>query len=79
MMEDARRRFVDELEAVSKKHNTYHPFLYINYAAPFQDPICGYGAESVAFLKETASKYDPNGVFQTLMPGGFKLTKSACY
>ncbi|CAM1507614.1 Fc.00g072550.m01.CDS01 [Cosmosporella sp. VM-42] len=50
---------VDKVEAIAKKHNTYHPFLYINYAAPFQNPLCSYDADSANFLKATANKYDP--------------------
>ncbi|KAL8335756.1 hypothetical protein RB598_009785 [Gaeumannomyces tritici] len=26
-------------------------------------------------MKAAATKYDPNGAFQTLMPGGFKISK----
>ncbi len=78
MMEGARRRFVEVCTAVAEKHGTFSPFVYINYAAPSQDPLCGYGEESVQFLKDTASKYDPEGVFQRLMPGGFKASKAAC-
>ena len=32
-----------------------------------------YGPESVARLRAASRKYDPQGVFQTLCPGGFKL------
>ncbi|RCI10030.1 hypothetical protein L249_8735 [Ophiocordyceps polyrhachis-furcata BCC 54312] len=78
MMEKARADFIDATVAVAKKHNAYSPFLYINYAAPEQDPLCGYGAKSVAFLKRTAKKYDPSGVFQKLMPGGFKVSQAKC-
>jgi hypothetical protein len=48
-------------------------FTYLNYAAQFQDPITDYGRESVARLKAVSQKYDGTGVFQTLVPGGFKL------
>jgi FAD/FMN-containing dehydrogenase len=48
-------------------------FMYLNYAAQFQDPIANYGADSVARLRAIASQYDPNGVFRTLVPGGFKI------
>ncbi|KAK5994161.1 FAD-dependent monooxygenase sdcF [Cladobotryum mycophilum] len=77
-MNDARKKFISAATDVAKKHGTFHPFVYINYAAPTQDPLCGYGVESFAFLRKTAKKYDPKGVFQTLMPGGFKLDKSGC-
>ncbi|RDA85711.1 hypothetical protein CP532_0724 [Ophiocordyceps camponoti-leonardi (nom. inval.)] len=78
MMDQARRDFIDATVAVAKKNNAYSPFLYINYAGPEQDPLCGYGAKSVAFFKRTAKKYDPNAVFQKLMPGGFKVSQAKC-
>lgn len=52
-----------------------HPYLYLNYAAPWQDPIAGYGDESVAFLRGTSATYDPTGLFQKHVPGGFKLSE----
>jgi hypothetical protein len=78
MMFAARDQFIEASEAVAKKYGTYSPFLYINYAAPSQNPLCGYGADSVAHLKTTAAKYDPHGVFQKLMPAGFKVSKANC-
>lgn len=74
----ARQRFVNEAEAIAKANNAYAPFVYINYAGPSQDPLCGYGTATVGFLRQVANKYDPSGVFQTLMPGGFKLNKAQC-
>lgn len=47
--------------------------LYLNYAAKWQDPIAGYGKDVVARLQATSKKYGPTGVFQNLVPGGFKL------
>ncbi|KAK5113388.1 hypothetical protein LTR62_003488 [Meristemomyces frigidus] len=41
-----------------------NPYLYLNYAAPWQDPITGYGAANVGALKAASKKYDPEGVFQ---------------
>lgn len=49
------------------------PFVYTNYADWSQHPLESYGAESLARLKRTARKYDPHGVFQRRVPGGFKL------
>ena len=48
-------------------------FEYLNYAAAFQDPIAAYGSASVSRLNAAATKYDPKGVFQKLVQGGFKL------
>lgn len=48
-------------------------FIYLNYADASQDPIGSYGPENVQYLRHVAAKYDPTGVFQTRVPGGFKL------
>lgn len=50
-----------------------HEFVYLNYANQDQDPISTYGRENVASLRAAAAKYDPRGVFQRQVPGGFKL------
>ena len=50
-----------------------HKFVYLNYANQAQNPIMSYGRENVASLKAAAMKYDPRGVFQRQVPGGFKL------
>ncbi|TKX20350.1 FAD-binding domain-containing protein 44 [Elsinoe australis] len=48
-------------------------YLYMNYAAEFQDVIASYGMENKERLVGIAKKWDPKGVFQTLSPGYFKL------
>ena len=50
-----------------------HDFVYLNYANQAQNPIATYGRENVAGLKKAAERYDPRGVFQRQVPGGFKL------
>ncbi|KAG8629152.1 hypothetical protein KVT40_003017 [Elsinoe batatas] len=52
-------------------------YVYMNYAAEFQDVIASYGAENKARLQAIAKKYDPQGVFQKLSPGYFKLDRAA--
>lgn len=42
-------------------------------AAGFQSIFPGYGADNHEKLKTIAKNYDPEGVFQNLMPGGFKI------
>lgn len=49
--------------------------VYLNYADPSQDPFASYGEENLRFMKKVAAEYDAPGVFQTLCPGGFKLSK----
>ncbi|KJZ77352.1 hypothetical protein HIM_03076 [Hirsutella minnesotensis 3608] len=61
------RRDVDELGALD-------PFTYINFAAPWQKPMRGYGEAAVDRLRKVQRDYDPQCVFTNLVPGGFKLT-----
>lgn len=48
------------------------PWIYLNYAHASQDVLQSYGPDNVRLIRETASRYDPEGVFQHLCPGGFK-------
>jgi hypothetical protein len=50
------------------------PWLHLNYAHGSQDVLQSYGAENVAKLKAVSARYDPDGVFQKLCPGGFKMS-----
>lgn len=59
--------------AYAESQNLYHRYLYLNYAMQGQDPIASYGPENVEFLRQVSRKYDHGGVFQRLVPGGFKL------
>ncbi|OQU96359.1 FAD binding domain-containing protein [Cladophialophora immunda] len=60
-------------EARARELGLAHSFLYMNYTAGWQDPIAGYGAEQKRFLQSVSRKYDPEGFFQTIRKGGFKL------
>ncbi|RHZ58929.1 FAD-binding oxidoreductase [Aspergillus thermomutatus] len=51
----------------------YDAFNYMGDAAGFQSIFPGYGAANHQKLQRVARKYDPHAVFQTLMPGGFKV------
>ncbi|KXS97001.1 hypothetical protein AC578_1885 [Pseudocercospora eumusae] len=54
-----------------------YPFQYINYAAPFQDPLASYGAPNLQFMRNVAKKDDPDELFQRALPGGFKLSEAS--
>ncbi|KAI1495607.1 hypothetical protein F5X99DRAFT_402937 [Biscogniauxia marginata] len=76
--EEARRRMVEyreTLKGYTVELGGAVEWEYLNYADYTQDPLKSYGKENVAFLREVASKYDPGGIFQTRMPGGFKISK----
>lgn len=62
-----------EIERKSRELKTHNPYIYLNYAGQRQDVFAGYGAVNIVKMKALSKKYDPNGVFQRLVPGGFKL------
>lgn len=49
------------------------PFVYLNYAAPWQKPISSYGQASVERLTRIRGEYDPQRMFTNTVPGGFKI------
>lgn len=50
-------------------------FRYMNYSDVSDDPLATYGDDNLKKMREVANKYDPTGVFQTRVPGGFKISK----
>lgn len=64
---------IEKIDEATKAAGLFDRFKYLNYAASFQDPIGSYGPASKAQLRAVSKKYDPEGFFQTGVPGGFKL------
>ncbi|KAK5128980.1 hypothetical protein LTR85_000313 [Meristemomyces frigidus] len=64
-----------QMEEAMSSIGAYERFTYLNYAASSQNPLASYGDANVRFLEHVATRYDPEGVFQTLVPGGFKISK----
>lgn len=64
---------VGKHESMLRSKGLYIPFKYLNYADKSQDPFGSYGPSNKANLQAASRKYDPNGLFQTSVPGGFKL------
>lgn len=62
-----------EIKAAGAKLGVNVPFMYMNYADQPQDVLGGYGAANVKKMVAASKKYDPNQIFQTLVPGGWKL------
>lgn len=67
------RTLTSEVEADSKAHGDYVPYLFMNSAGSGQKVIEHYGCDNVKKLKSVQKMYDPGAVFQKLVPGGFKL------
>ncbi|OTA56034.1 putative oxidoreductase [Hypoxylon sp. EC38] len=55
------RSLMADIEAKAKKLGVYDPYIYLNYAAPWQDVIMGYGEESVEKLQKLRKRVDPRG------------------
>lgn len=72
----ATQKWAEDVKKATEALGTADPFLYHNFGAKTQKPFCGYGASNVKFLQKVAKKYDPTGVFQTLVPGGFKVSQA---
>lgn len=51
----------------------FNRYEYLNYAAGWQNPIAGYGESVRRELQGVSRRFDPRGVFQRLVPGGFKV------
>ncbi|KAF4984892.1 hypothetical protein FZEAL_45 [Fusarium zealandicum] len=79
--EDLGRKRMVEFRETMKQYSVDHDgaidWEYLNYADFTQDPLKAYGPENVEFIRAVAHKYDPLGIFQTRMPGGFKISHVA--
>jgi hypothetical protein len=68
------KMLTDGIQEFATKSGTAVEYLYLNYADKDQDPLLAYGTDNVVFMKKVAKKYDPLGVYQKLLPGGFKIS-----
>ena len=57
----------------ARKADKLSAYVDLNYANKAQDVWTGRGTATLAKLKAVSLKYDPKGVFQKQVPGGFKL------
>ncbi|KAF4627554.1 hypothetical protein G7Y89_g10599 [Cudoniella acicularis] len=69
----AAEKFVRDVDNEAKEKGFGSKFTYLNYASAWQDPIDGLGEEMKSRLRKASEKYDPQGMFQKAVPGGFKL------
>lgn len=60
-------------KAILEERGLLIPYQYLNYADIYQDPIGSYGDDVKARLQDVSKRYDPKGVFQKQVPGGFKV------
>jgi hypothetical protein len=70
---DGLQAFIEAAQKKASQMGVGSRYIYMNYAADFQDVIAGYGEAARRFLFQTAQRYDPTALFQRQVPGGFKL------
>ncbi|KAL3492131.1 hypothetical protein BJX62DRAFT_250876 [Aspergillus germanicus] len=68
------KKAVGEIEAYARSIGADSNFLYLNYCDPTQFTLRAYGEQNVRMMENVAARYDPDGVFQTKVPGGFKIS-----
>lgn len=73
VVQSAALKLLNDIIGAAEKNDAQNSFIDLDHAHRSQNPFKSYGADNYQFLKTTADKYDPTGVFQMLMPGGFKL------
>ena len=63
-----------KFEKLAAEEGSASKFRYLNYAFKDTPVFQGYGTDSIAKLKAASKKYDPQGFFQRVVPGGFKIS-----
>ncbi|GAM82286.1 hypothetical protein ANO11243_002650 [Dothideomycetidae sp. 11243] len=67
---------LSRIKAEAEARNLASNYLYMNYASQYQDVVASYGDDNKQRLIQIAQRYDPQGVFQNLSPGYFKLDRA---
>ncbi|XXH03669.1 hypothetical protein Hte_010074 [Hypoxylon texense] len=65
--------FVKSQQALAESRGLLHKYIMLTYSGWDQPAIESYGEENVQNLLSVQAAYDPNKVFQRLVPGGQKL------
>ncbi|KAI1111367.1 FAD-binding domain-containing protein [Nemania sp. NC0429] len=73
----AHDKFVESMIDLAKERGLHYPYIMLTYSGYDQKVIESYGEENVKKMLEVQKAYDPNGVFQRLVPGGQKLPSDA--
>ncbi|KAF2010251.1 FAD-binding domain-containing protein [Aaosphaeria arxii CBS 175.79] len=69
------RSYGRKMQEFAAKKGGLVDWQFLNYADSYQNPLGSYGAENVEKIRAAAAKFDPQGIFQTKAPGGFKISK----
>lgn len=69
------RSYGEQMQEFAASKGGLVSWKFLNYADSYQDPLASYGSANVEKIRAAARKFDPEGVFQTKAPGGFKISK----
>jgi uncharacterized protein YqjF (DUF2071 family) len=69
------RSYGEKMQEFAASKNGLVDWQFMNYADAYQDPLASYGPDNVEKIRAAARKFDPQGVFQTKAPGGFKISR----
>jgi hypothetical protein len=70
------RSYGEQMQRFAASKNGLVDWQFMNYADAYQDPLASYGSENVERIRAAARKFDPQGIFQTRAPGGFKISRA---
>jgi hypothetical protein len=73
-VQDGVKKLLATFKHLAHEKGLLHRYIFTNYAHQNEDVFQGYGQDSAANLKKVSAKYDPEGIFQKNVPGGFKLS-----
>lgn len=63
----------ERVKSLAKEKGLLLDFLCMTFATSSQNVLRSYDAENIKRMKDAASKYDPEGVFQDLQNNGFLI------
>ncbi len=69
----AMRSLQEKVVRLAKQHDAALDYLFMNDASSEQRVLASYGEPNVQKLRAVQRRYDPDSVFQRLVPGGQKI------
>jgi len=64
---------INKIDGIAKGEGVNVVYKYMDYAHWKQDVFGGYGADAIQDMQKVAMDYDPLGMFQHQVIGGFKV------
>ncbi|KAG7093432.1 hypothetical protein E1B28_007111 [Marasmius oreades] len=75
VMIESSRQLIHWAETEATHRGLFHPFVYMNYAAGFEDVMVRSTGKNLKKMMEVKKVYDPNDLLDETWMGGFKLPR----